>query len=830
MFTVNALDNMTRRHKALKREMIPIKERIDEVRTAYANVKRTFNEEADNVAPNVDKMITLYNTLVDKLEHKEQELVSLGHQKKFEKMSKEYVEWANGKIKQLERNPVQDLAFAEESKVLIEELEAEIDRKSDDCQEILAIGKELSDDQIDKELEEVVIVTETLKTNLESQKDYINRIDQYKEFSKESRAIESHISSCKRLLFNFEKMSEEELDDMNKRHNLLSSMIESNEERVKKFLELADHLNPEEHIKYEECLHKKDEIANNWKILHEDFSRCQAKLSDNKTFLDLAMTIEEMQKFIDERVKQISDMSYRDPSHLRTKLKKHEALDGEVKAHGSEMKLIKLRVDKLVEEDHPQKEAILDKFGKLTESWERLINAIQGKYDFIKESLIDVDVTNGIDNINSKVNVLSKELNTPVEIQDVKHCNQQIAKHKANYASFKQLETKLKTLEADASDVGQNKAELQKTLSGCYVGLTELKPQFDKHIEELHKSLKFHEMMSELNTELQWVREKEKLILMGEVGKGLMQVRSQTKRHRSLEEEVSNHLPVIYELIETASGYSDETKKKEVDDSCSVLAEAAEQLQIKLAERANEIEASVKIVTLIEEIHEIEHWIELKRPLLEAPIVEKDEDTILIYLTKQKAVELELDSYSGIISEVKNNAQALSQTKHPLIAQLKHKDQSLSQEIAALQKMTRARRNALMTQLQYHEFLRECGEFRKWMREKAVMAASQDLGQDFEHLETLMAKYEKLRQEVANGKEKLDSCVSLSQRMKGADEVITNEVNGIKDACVIEWEELVKMVRLRGQKLEAAGEIHKFNRDIAEALLRIQEKSSSLGN
>ena len=96
-------------------------------------------------------------------------------------------------------------------------------------------------------------------------------------------------------------------------------------------------------------------------------------------------------------------------------------------------------------------------------------------------------------------------------------------------------------------------------------------------------------------------------------------------------------------------------------------------------------------------------------------------------------------------------------SKHPLVAQLKHKDQSLSQEIVALQKMTRARRNALMTQLQYHEFLRECNELSDWIRDQSVIASSHDLGQDFEHLETLMAKFDSLRNEVAGGKEKLDN-------------------------------------------------------------------------
>ena len=322
----------------------------------------------------------------------------------------------------------------------------------------------------------------------------------------------------------------------------------------------------------------------------------------------------------------------------------------------------------------------------------------------------------------------------------------------------------------------------------------------------------------------------DKLILSGEVGTGLMQVRSQTKRHKSLEEEVSNHLPVVYELIERASDYGDESKKKTVDDACSTLAEASEQLQMKLADRASEIEISLKIFSLVEEINEIENWIETKRPLLEAPLSGKDEDTILIYLTKQKALELELDSYNGIINEVKNNSHALCQTKHPLSAQLKHKDQSLGQEFAAMQKMTRARRNALMTQLQYHEFLRECNEMRKWIKEKMVVASSQDLGQDYEHLETLMAKYDAIKKEVNASKDKLDNCINLSQRLKTADENILQEVGHNRDSCISEWEELAKMVKIRGQKLEAAGEIHKFNRDIAEAVLRIQEKASALGN
>lgn len=118
-------------------------------------------------------------------------------------------------------------------------------------------------------------------------------------------------------------------------------------------------------------------------------------------------------------------------------------------------------------------------------------------------------------------------------------------------------------------------------------------------------------------------------------------------------------------------------------------------------------------------------FFQVKRSLLESqPVVAKDEDTVLLYLTKQKAFELELDSYAGIISETKNSAAAICQSGHPLAELVRHKDELLSQEFSSLQKLSRGRRNALMSQLQLHEFLRECAEFRKWMKDKMAAASS----------------------------------------------------------------------------------------------------------
>jgi hypothetical protein len=42
------------------------------------------------------------------------------------------------------------------------------------------------------------------------------------------------------------------------------------------------------------------------------------------------------------------------------------------------------------------------------------------------------------------------------------------------------------------------------------------------------------------------------------------------------------------------------------------------------------------------------------------------------------------------------------------------------------------------------------------------------------------------------------------------------------------WENLLKQLTQREQRLHAAGEIHRFHRDVAEALFRIQVRKSKI--
>jgi spectrin beta len=99
-----------------------------------------------------------------------------------------------------------------------------------------------------------------------------------------------------------------------------------------------------------------------------------------------------------------------------------------------------------------------------------------------------------------------------------------------------------------------------------------------------------------------------------------------------------------------------------------------------------------------------------------------------------QALELELDTYSGIVTEMGHVASAMVASKHPDCMAISQKESALSQQMRGLQKLAAARQRGLMESLSRHEYLTESEELDQWIREMTQAASSDDYGQDYEHL------------------------------------------------------------------------------------------------
>ena len=148
------------------------------------------------------------------------------------------------------------------SRVLIEEVAEELPRKEDDFREMATIAEALTksggNPGVEEAMKSLAGGFRDLVSTLEDQRTFVEQVDSYKTFTQEADAIDSHISSCRRLLPRFDQhLNPEELDVMSKKQNMLAAMIESYEKKVAGFVRSADKLNPDIHIRFDKFMFSK---------------------------------------------------------------------------------------------------------------------------------------------------------------------------------------------------------------------------------------------------------------------------------------------------------------------------------------------------------------------------------------------------------------------------------------------------------------------------------------------------------------------------------------------------------------------------------------------
>lgn len=93
----------------------------------------------------------------------------------------------------------------------------------------------------------------------------------------------------------------------------------------------------------------------------------------------------------------------------------------------------------------------------------------------------------------------------------------------------------------------------------------------------------------------------------------------------------------------------------------------------------------------------------------------------------------------------------------------------------ALQRLATVRQQRLMESMYRHEYFLESRELEQWIKEQEQAAASEDYGQDYEHLLILQAKFNDFKHRIEAGSERFNQCEDLARKL------ITNESPYIQD-------------------------------------------------
>ena len=160
---------------------------------------------------------------------------------------------------------------------------------------------------------------------------------------------------------------------------------------------------------------------------------------------------------------------------------------------------------------------------------------------------------------------------------------------------------------------------------------------------------------------------------------------------------MKNHSVVVDKVVNSGALLSSSPEYSQVvEENTSKLTEAWSELLTAIQTKAGQLKLILTAQQFFFEVAEVESWIKDKNSGMKAAEFGKDEDSSVKLLTKHKAVELEVDTYSGIVKEISATASKLTNNNHPDSKQIKSRDEMLSRELKNLKNISKVRRDRLV--------------------------------------------------------------------------------------------------------------------------------------
>ena len=831
---------LMRKHENLERELTPIEEKLSEVNLLAESVKGSFPGEKANVTTKQRELQELWERLKDKANEMRLKLEEALSFQFLKNSAVQLLRWVRGYAKDSlsgDNSLVRDVTTAELYLKCHEDLGFEIAAKDDDFRELEELGVKLTKQKPNHEIRTLLLDLKAEKDVLhQAWQDRDNWLKQCKDlmiFNQEADHLETMAKSHGTFLeFDDLGTTLDDVEGLLKRHENFMATMTAQEDRLSTFNEMANKLIQAHHYSSSSVDEKRKQINQLRVAVKERAAQRNQLLLHALAFQQFRADADEFIAWCCEKIKTVEDDNYTDLSNIEKKLQKHEAFEAELNAsqvrHLSLVQTAKDLIARTERNAAKMKEIV----SSMKEKWEELVSLTEARGSGLRQANEQLNFYRTLEHARSKLSEFERSLSSKELGRDLRSCKELIKKHQATESDLAHWDSKVQEL----LDLGKKIASAHFDGKSIMKAASELSARFKELTEParrrrnlLNESLLFHQFDFELSTEIQWISEHEVSAAAADSVQSLTDAQNLLKKHQKLEREVHGHHSQIDKCLANGEALiaQDHFNKGSVASRCKELKDAWKQLNEAIVCKRKRLELALKTQSFFSETHEVEVWINEKANIISTAELGKDEESAAKMLTRHKALQLEVDTYASLLSEMKSQCFKImgqhgkgSEEADKLLLRM----EEIENLMKNLQTLLSERRVLLEDSKNFLEFYRESGNFLEWVQDHMQAATSDDYGQDFEHLQVLRSNFSDFRRRVDANSERFKQCEEHAARLMSTSmrEEIDRRQSELRDA----WSSLLDTISAREQKLIAAGEIHRFNRDVAEALSRILEKYS----
>ncbi|VDM44604.1 unnamed protein product [Toxocara canis] len=488
----------------------------------------------------------------------------------------------------------------------------------------------------------------------------------------------------------------------------------------------------------------------------------------------------------------------------------------------------------LIAQQHYESPSIKRLLDGVNREWAELCQAAEAKRERLRQADAQKGLNRSLDDAHLKLDDIQNALQSKDLGSDLRGVKDLLQKHSLIENEMSLFDKRIREISERGDlitkqghfDAASIKAAIKK-LTDRFESLKEPARLRRAALEESHK---WHKLSFDVDCEMQWIAEKVPIASSGDSGRSLTEATNMQKKHEQLESEVNSRLPHINATLKRGEELIKEKHyaKEQIKAKCEQLAGAWAHLGQLIRKRRNLLEWALKEEQYLFDAAEVESWMNEKRPALSSEDYGQDEDAAQKLLAKHKALQADMGTYRQWLGKLAVKCAELKNSVRSGGERFESRQAELEKEFDALWKIAEERRRQLENAVYLYQYMRESQELEVWINEQLQIAMSEDYGQDYEHLKELQSRFEDFKQSVKTGSERFVHCEAAANSLLKRSPPFARDILKKQEKLRSVWTLLLDYIESRDQKLEAAEELHRFNRDVAESQERIAEKHASI--
>ncbi|XP_015125014.1 spectrin beta chain isoform X2 [Diachasma alloeum] len=840
---------LQRRLSGMERDLAAIQAKLDALEKEAQSIEQEHPEEAALIRERITQIQTIWEELTQMLKERDSKLEEAGDLHRFLRDLDHFQTWLTKTQTDVasEDTPT-SLADAEKLLTQHQNIKEEIDNYTDDYTKMMEYGERLTAEAGDgdtqymflrERLNALKMGWEELHQMWANRQNLLSNSLNLQVFDRDARQAEVLLSQQEHHLAKDETPSNfEQAENMIKRHEAFMTTMDANDEKINSVVQFAARLVDEGHFAADKVRKKAESINERRNVNHEKADQLMEKLRDQLQLQMFLQDCEELGEWVQEKHITAQDETYRSAKTVHSKWTRHQAFEAEIASNKDRLEQLQRAAEELISQKPELTDVIKPKVSELADQFEELETTTHDKGERLFDANREVLIHQTCDDIDSWMNELEKQIESTDTGSDLASVNILMQKQQM-------IETQMAVKARQVTELDKQAEHLQRTTPDDKMEEIKVKkekvaqrfaqlkePLVDRQ-RQLEKKKEAFQFRRDVEDEKLWIAEKMPQATSSEYGNSLFNVHMLKKKNQSLRTEIENHEPRINAVCSNGQKLIDEGHEAtpEFQRLISELNEKWRELKEAISDRNKHLLQNEKAQQYFFDSTEAESWMSEQELYMMVEDRGKDEISAQNLMKKHESLEHAVEDYAETIRQLGETARQLINDQHPLADQIAVKQSQVDKLYAGLKDLAGERRAKLDEALQLFMLNREVDDLEQWINERELVAGSQELGQDYDHVTLLWERFKEFARDTETiGSERVAAVNGIADSLIATGHSDAATIAEWKDGLNEVWQDLLELIETRTQMLAASRELHKFFHDCKDVLGRILEKQNAMSD